>query len=138
MRPALQSPDACLRRARGRREAPVRNLRRLAVLAYLLLLAPLAAVGGAAPEARAASPSTLEVPKGAGFATTRHVIAGGGGTSSGGAFSIRGTIGQADADPLQPATGSVFTISGGFWPGIAPAAPAADPIFANGFELAAP
>jgi len=98
----------------------------------------LTAVGAAAPESDAASPSTLEAAKGTGFAIARHVIAGGGGTSSGSTFVIRGTIGQADADPLHPATGGVFAISGGFWPGIAPAAPAADAIFTNGFEPAPP
>jgi hypothetical protein len=41
------------------------------------------------------------------------VIAGGGGSSSGGAFRIDGTIGQADADPLHPATGGIYAISGG-------------------------
>jgi hypothetical protein len=64
----------------------------------------------------------------------RHVIAGGGGQSSGGAFAIQGTIGQADADPLQPSTGGVFAISGGFWPGIEPSVPQGDAVFANGFE----
>jgi hypothetical protein len=72
------------------------------------------------------------------FALPRHAIAGGGGSSSGGAFAISGTIGQPDAEPLHPATGGVFALTGGFWPGIAPGAPAGDPIFANGFEPAPP
>lgn len=75
-----------------------------------------------------------EAAKGTGFALPRQVIAGGGGSSTGGAFAITGTIGQPDADPLQPSTGGVFAISGGFWPAIAPAAPPGDPIFADGFE----
>ena len=103
-----------------------------------MLLAPLAALGAAAPESSAGLPSTAGAPTGTGFALARHLIAGGGGTSSGSTFTIRGTIGQADADPLQPATGGVFAISGGFWPGIAPAAPPADAIFANGFEPVSP
>jgi len=98
----------------------------------------MAALGAAAPESGAASPSTLDAPKGNAFAVSRHLIAGGGGTSSGSAFTIRGSIGQADADTLQPDTGGVFAISGGFWPGIAPAAPPADAIFANGFEPVSP
>jgi len=139
VRPALQPPSPCPRQAYGRRGlARVRNWRHLAGVAFLLLLAALAALGAAAPESSAAAPSTPDPSKGTGFAITRHVIAGGGGTSSSGVFVIRGTIGQADADPLQPATGGVFAISGGFWPGVAPAAPASDVIFANGFEPATP
>ena len=67
------------------------------------------------------------------LAIDRHVIADGGGASSGGLFAVRGTIGQADADPLQPSSGGVFAIMGGFWPG-APLAIAQESVFANGFE----
>jgi uncharacterized repeat protein (TIGR01451 family) len=43
-----------------------------------------------------------------------HTVDGGGGTSStGGAFSVGGTIGQPDAG--APMTGGVFTVTGGFW-----------------------
>jgi hypothetical protein len=42
-----------------------------------------------------------------------HTIDGGGGTSSGGAFSLSGTVGQPDAGPVM-ANGS-FSITGGFW-----------------------
>jgi hypothetical protein len=73
-------------------------------------------------------------PKGTAFAVPHYVIAGGGGRSTGGAFAITGTLGQADADPLQPSTGGVFAITGGFWPGIVPSASPGDPIFADGFE----
>src|SRR5580765_2937247 len=41
-------------------------------------------------------------------------IDGGGGTSSGGAFSLSGTIGQPDANP-QPMSGGNFSLIGGFW-----------------------
>jgi hypothetical protein len=41
-------------------------------------------------------------------------IDGGGGTSSGGAFSLSGTIGQPDANP-QLMTGGNFSLTGGFW-----------------------
>ncbi len=58
----------------------------------------------------------------------------GGGTSSGDIYSISGTIAQIDADPLQPASGGNFELTGGFWPGIAPAVSLPDPIFGNGFE----
>ena len=76
--------------------------------------------------------------KGTGITLARPVVAGGGGTSRGGAFVIAGTVGQADADPLHPATGGEFAISGGFWPGIAPTAPAGDPVFIDGFEAPPP
>lgn len=86
-----------------------------------------------------AAPAASEAgAKGGGFAIPRHVIATGGGRSSGGAFAITGTLGQADADPLQPSTGGVFAITGGFWPGIAAAVPSGDALFANGFESGAP
>jgi hypothetical protein len=39
-------------------------------------------------------------------------VDGGGGTSSGGDFVLRGTIGQPDAGDLA---GGEFTLSGGFW-----------------------
>ncbi len=40
-------------------------------------------------------------------------VAGGGGTSSSGNFSISGTIGQHDAS--APLTGGNFSVTGGFW-----------------------
>ena len=54
--------------------------------------------------------------------------------SGGGIYTVEGTIGQPDADPLQPATGGSFEVSGGFWPGLVAAAPRPDPLFADGFE----
>ena len=44
---------------------------------------------------------------------TWSTIDGGGGTSSGGAFTLRGTIGQHDAS--APMTGGTFSLTGGFW-----------------------
>lgn len=41
-------------------------------------------------------------------------IDGGGGTSSGGAFAVSGTVGQADAN-TQTLTGGNFSLAGGFW-----------------------
>ncbi len=41
-----------------------------------------------------------------------HTIAGGGGTSSGGNYSVSGTIGQSDAGTLS---GGNYTLVGGFW-----------------------
>jgi hypothetical protein len=40
----------------------------------------------------------------------------GGGPSSGGNYSMNGTIGQPDAG--GPMNGGVFTFTGGFWPGV--------------------
>ena len=42
-----------------------------------------------------------------------HKIAGGGGTSSVGQYSVVGTIGQHDAD--GPLTGGNYSLTGGFW-----------------------
>lgn len=90
-----------------------------------------AAVAGAAPTASA---TTIDAGQGTTYSVDRHTVDGGGGTSSGGTFEIRGTIGQPDADPLQPSAGGVYEITGGFWPGLAPAPPRPDALFANGFE----
>ncbi len=96
--------------------------------------APAADAESTAPPGPDAGPDD----KGMGFAVPRRVIAGGGGASSGGVFAIAGTIGQVDTDPLHPATGGAFAIGGGFWPGVAPAAPWPDPVFASSFEPATP
>ncbi|MFG0260752.1 MAG: GC-type dockerin domain-anchored protein [Phycisphaerales bacterium JB041] len=44
-----------------------------------------------------------------------HTIDGGGGTSSGGSFTLSGTIGQHDAG--GPMTGGSYSLTGGFWAG---------------------
>ena len=54
------------------------------------------------------------------FAITSFTIDGGGGSSSGGTFNVRGTIGQPDAgSPVAPLTGGTFSLVGGFWAGAA-------------------
>ncbi|MFT5423153.1 MAG: hypothetical protein ACI89L_000927 [Phycisphaerales bacterium] len=45
-----------------------------------------------------------------------YTIDGGGGTSTGGTFSLSGTIGQHDA--AQGLAGGTFTLDSGFWPGV--------------------
>ena len=50
------------------------------------------------------------------FAINWYTIDGGGGTSTGGTFTLSGTIGQPDAS-ATPMTGGTFSLSGGFWPG---------------------
>lgn len=67
---------------------------------------------------------------GGGFTVTRSTIDGGGVTSVGGDFAVRGSIGQHDASAVV-STGGEFAIAGGFW-GRVPNLP--DRIFADGFE----
>ena len=62
------------------------------------------------------------------FEIVSYTIDGGGGTSTGGDFSLTGTIGQTDAS-VEIATGSVYTLAGGFWGGRL-----LDFIFKGGFE----
>jgi hypothetical protein len=52
---------------------------------------------------------------------TWSTIDGGGGTSTGGVFSLSGTIGQHDAGPAM--AGGTFTLTGGFWAGTGSAHP---------------
>src|SRR4029453_11581019 len=46
------------------------------------------------------------------YAINWYTIDGGGGTSTGGVYSVTGTIGQPDAGKM---TGGNYTIDGGFW-----------------------
>jgi len=46
------------------------------------------------------------------YAIDWHTIDGGGGTSTGGVYSVHGTIGQPDAGKMS---GGSYTIAGGFW-----------------------
>jgi len=57
----------------------------------------------------------LAGPARAQYAIDWFTIDGGGGTSSGGNFTLTGTIGQPDAGTM---TGGSYTLEGGFWPGI--------------------
>src|SRR5208282_5324928 len=47
------------------------------------------------------------------YTITSYKIAGGGGTSSNGQFSVSGTIGQQDAG--GPMAGGNYSLTGGFW-----------------------
>ena len=70
---------------------------------------------------------------GGSFEIRRHVVAGGGGTSAGGAYTLSGTVGQAEAAPA--AAGGPYTLGPGFWsPAAGSGPPQVDPIFSNGFE----
>jgi hypothetical protein len=58
-------------------------------------------------------PAVALAQSGGGYDLSDNVIAGGGATfSTGGAYELGGTIGQADAGTL---TGGVFAVHGGFW-----------------------
>lgn len=70
-----------------------------AVAALLLALAPLVASAG-------------ELTGGP-YTIAWDTLDAGGGTSSGGSFTIRDTIGQPE--PPGPATGGAFTLVDGFW-----------------------
>jgi len=48
-----------------------------------------------------------------GYSLDWYKIAGGGGTSAGGAYSVSGTIGQHDAGGAM--TGGSYSVTGGFW-----------------------
>jgi len=63
------------------------------------------------------------------FTLVKSTIDNGGGTSSGGEFSITGTIGQPDAN-RQISTGVGFSVAGGFWAN----ANVIDLIFNDSFE----
>ena len=55
------------------------------------------------------------------FSINWYTIDGGGGTSTGGTFSVSGTIGQPDAGTL---TGGTFEVKGGYWSGAGNGQPA--------------
>jgi len=68
-------------------------------------------IAGAASSAAHAQP----------FEISWYTIDGGGGTSTGGSYSLSGTIGQHDA--AQGLAGGSFTLDSGFWPGVTTAPP---------------
>lgn len=66
----------------------------------------------------------------------RGLVAAGGGSSQGGEFRVQGSVGQFDAEPLQPSSGGEFTVTGGFWAGLSAApSPPGSALFEDGFEL---
>jgi len=69
---------------------------------------------------------TASAQTGGGYDLTWNSIDGGGATfSTGGGYSLGGTIGQADAGA---ASGGAYSLSGGFWAGIPPSYSAFVPI----------
>ena len=78
-----------------------------------------------------AAPSiSLAQSSGGDFEATKSTIDNGGGTSSGGDFSLTGSIGQHDA-ATQSSNGGDFSLASGFW---ASAQPPQNTIFSDGFE----
>ncbi|HYF15167.1 MAG TPA: hypothetical protein VD971_08875 [Phycisphaerales bacterium] len=67
------------------------------------------------------------------YAIDWYTIDGGGGTSSGGTFTLSGTIGQHDAGTVM--TGGSFTLTGGFWVGAGGGPVGCDTIDFNGDGL---
>ena len=95
-----------------------------ALLCACAMLAVFAARASTHPDDEAAGAGTPTI--------ARHAIAGGGGRSEGAGFAVHGTIGQADVDPLQPASGGSFDVVGGFWHRGGDVV--TDRIFADGFD----
>ena len=110
------------------------STRRSRVVAFGLLLT-IAWVPAIMPSpARAdGAPGTSVASAGASYAVTPWTIDGGGGRSSGGTYTVSGTIAQPDADPLQPSSGAAYAITGGFWPGVEQGT-LDTALFADGFE----
>jgi hypothetical protein len=81
-------------------------------------------------------------PSGGGYDLSWNTFDGGGGTSTGGSFSLTGTIGQHDAGPSGGMTGGTYSLTGGFWPGASAASSAPCPADfdasggVNGLDLA--
>ncbi|GJM19571.1 MAG: hypothetical protein DHS20C14_17840 [Phycisphaeraceae bacterium] len=69
-----------------------------------------------APNAAAPAPDAAPRSSGGPYVLDWYTIDGGGGTSSGGVYTLSGTIGQHDA--AAPSSGGVFTLAPGFWPGV--------------------
>ncbi len=59
--------------------------------------------------------SSAAAQTGGPFAIEKSVIAGGGGTASGGTFRLDGTVGQWS--PVTNTSGGVYDLGGGFWGG---------------------
>ena len=65
-----------------------------------------------------------------GFEIPWWTLDGGGGTVSGGAFQVSGTVGQPDAGARM--TGGAFTVTGGFWAGVTAGATCSGDVDGNG------
>jgi hypothetical protein len=89
----------------------MKRKRTILLLACVLCLAMLSTIPVLA-RIRAAPDAPL-----ASFSIPWWTVDGGGGTSTGGVFSLSGTIGQPDA---SSSSGGAYTVKGGFWGGVIP------------------
>lgn len=92
-------------------------------LAISLLFASVLFIAGAATAQEGPTPE---------YSINWYTFDGGGGNSSGGAFSLTGTIGQHDAS-TEEATGGTFSLTGGFWN-----SGRSDHLFSDGYEELSP
>jgi hypothetical protein len=60
------------------------------------------------------------------YAIDWYTVDGGGGTSTGGNYTLSGTVGQPDA-AATPLSGGTYTLQGGFWPGLVVTIPGEGP-----------
>ena len=107
----------------------------LPVSARVLLLVLCATAGpGAAWSPDTATPTPAAKLAQAGNYTVNWATHdGGGGRSTGGSYTLSGSIAQPDAEPLQPATGATYQLDTGFWGGAASNGPE-DKLFSDSFE----
>jgi hypothetical protein len=86
---------------------PMTRMRLFSLVAVLVVVGLVAAAIGTA---RVATAQT-----GGGYDLTWSTVDGGGGSSSGGEFTVDGTVGQHDAGTLS---GGTYALAGGFWSGV--------------------
>lgn len=79
-----------------------------------------------------AAAAEVVAPEATQYRIDAATVDGGGGRSMAPGFALSGTIGQPDADPLQPSVADGFGLIGGFWP--QRAGLLGDRIFVDGFE----
>jgi hypothetical protein len=65
-------------------------------------------------------PAFGQAPSGGGYRLDWFTMDGGGGTSSGGGYTLTGTIGQHDAAPASGAPGTDYRMEPGFWAAVLP------------------
>jgi hypothetical protein len=88
----------------------------------LAFLVGVLTLGGSAPAARAQT----------NFSVPWFVVVDGGGTTSGGNFTLTGTFGQWEASE-QPVNGGAFSLTGGFWSLFSPSTAPFDSLFYDDF-----
>jgi hypothetical protein len=82
------------------------------IIAFAITSASLIAIAAPGGDQDTDRSADRQATASGGFELSWSTVDGGGGTSSGGDFVLRGTIGQPDAGDLS---GGDFTLRGGFW-----------------------